>query len=205
MTIHPVRYHVEPPPSFTRLQVLIRMIAFCALGILGVSFGSVFVFAYLALPVFAATRVSSYGAPRYLEEDGPRIAHLLRWLAAICAWTGLVVDRLPSARADEAVHLEIETNAHPTASSAAWRVLTGLPSAFALALLCFIGAFVWFWAALTILLTERIGEHAFRYLVGLQRWSLRLLAYQASLVDDYPPFSFADGPAPQLSAAKATP
>ena len=116
MSTHPVHYHVEPAPRFTRLQLLIRAIAFCALGVVGVSFGGVLVFSYFALVVFAATRVSAHGAARYLDEDGPRIAHLLRWLAAICAWTGLVVDRLPSAHADEAVHHEIETNAHPTAS-----------------------------------------------------------------------------------------
>ncbi len=64
-----------------------------------------------------------------------------------------------------------------------------------LAILCWIGVFVWLWAALSILLFERVGPDAFGYLVGLQRWSIRLLAYQASLVDEYPPFSFTEPPA----------
>ncbi len=193
---HAVHYHVEPSPRFTRLQLLVRLIAFCALGVLGLSFGTVFVAAYLALPVYAATRVSGESSERYVEDDGPRIAQLLRWLAAICAWTGLVADRLPSKSPEEVVHLEIAPGARPTASSAAWRVATGLPSAIALAFLGLIGMFVWLWAAISILVHERVGAGAHDYLVGLQRWSLRLLVYQASLVDEYPPFSFEDTPAP---------
>ena len=47
------------------------------------------------------------------------------------------------------------------------------------------------------------GPAAFNYLVGLQRWSIRLLAYQASLVDEYPPFSFADAPIEMPTARAA--
>jgi Domain of unknown function (DUF4389) len=204
MTTYPVHYHVEPPGAFTRLQLLVRLIAFCALGVLGLSFGTLFVFGFLALPVFASIRLGGRGAERYLEEDGPRVAHVLRWLAAICAWAGLVADRLPSAAPDEIVRLEIETTSHPNARTAAWRVLTGLPSAIVLSFLCAIGGLVWLWAALSVLVRERVGDGAFHYLVGLQRWSLRLLAYQASLVDEYPPFSFAD-PAAGLPTAKVAP
>lgn len=38
-------------------------------------------------------------------------------------------------------------------------------------------------------------KSASAYLLGLQRWSVRMLAYQACLTDAYPPFSFADTPA----------
>ena len=56
MTAYPVRYFVERPARFTRLQLLVRVVAFCALGVLGLTFGTVFLFGYLALPVFAAAR-----------------------------------------------------------------------------------------------------------------------------------------------------
>jgi hypothetical protein len=103
------------------------------------------------------------------------------------------------------VTLEIQRTALPTPSSALWRVVTGLPSALVLAILCWIGVVVWLWAALTVLFTERVGRGAFNYLVGLQRWSIRLLAYQASLVDEYPPFSFSDVPPASLPTARAAP
>jgi len=54
MIEYPVHYRVVRSQRFTRLQLLIRLLVFVALGALGVSFGMVFWFAYLALPAFAA-------------------------------------------------------------------------------------------------------------------------------------------------------
>lgn len=178
--IYPVHYTVEPVAGFSRVQLLVRFAAFVALGLVGLSFGAVFAFAYFALPVLAAVRPASRG----VALDG------LRWFGAISAWTGLTTDHLPQSRADETVHVALDAEPPITAPrTAILRILTGLPSALVLAVLCWIGAFVWLWAALSILVTERVGEGARGYLVGLQRWSVRLLAYQGSLVDDYPPFS----------------
>lgn len=205
MTDYPVHFHAPHPEHFTRLQLLVRLVAFIALGILGLSFGSFFVFAYLALPVFAAIRLASRPPEAYLDEDGPQIVRVLHWIAAISAWIGLVADRLPAHSPDETVELEVRRTAHPTVKNAMWRVIAGIPSALVLALLGFIGGLVWLWAALTILVSERVGNGAFDFLVGLQRWSIRLLAYQASLVDEYPPFSFSDlVPAPDQRATGAT-
>lgn len=201
-----VRYQVEPSARFTRFQLLVRVLAFCALGILGLSFGTLFAFAYLALPVFAAARLASRDDRAYVPGDGPRVVAALRWFAAVSAWAGLVAERLPGRTPDETVHLDVRFTGQPTSVSAVTRILYGLPSAFVLAILCWVGVFVWLWAALCVLLTERVGPGAFGYLVGLQRWSLRLLAYQASLVDEYPPFSFADAPpSPPRDQAAAAP
>ena len=191
---YPVRYAIVPPAQFTRLQLLIRILAFCVLGLVGVSFGAVFAVGFIALPVFAAVRLSSQATAErsYLTDDGPHVIAVLRWLAAISAWAGLIAEHVPSRAPDETLHVDIEPTAHATPGSALLRIVTGLPSALALAILCWIGMFVWLWAALTILVTERVGPGAFHYLEGLQRWSIRLLAYQASLVDEYPPFSLSE-------------
>jgi len=200
MLNYPVHYQVEPPALFTRLELFARFLAFLLIGILGVSFGSVFVLAYLALPVVAATRISSRGADVYLRDDAPRLARALRWYDAVCAWAGLVTDRLPAQTHDETILLSIEPGGHPTARSALLRVFHGLPSAIVLAVLLWVGALVWIWAALSILFHRRVGSAAFAYLVGLQRWSIRLLAFQASLVEPYPPFSFDDAAITHVSA-----
>lgn len=195
MSTYPVHYHVDRPEHFSRLQLAIRILAFLALGVLGISFGLIFAFAYLALPAYAASRLSAASPGDYASKDGPRVLRALHWLAAVSAWAGLIAERLPGHAPDEEVHIAVDPQPSATASAALWRVATGLPSALVLAALCWIGVFVWLWAALSVLLTERVGHRAFRYLEGLQRWSIRLLAYQASLVSDYPPFSFADQPA----------
>lgn len=202
MTNYPVHYRAVHPLRFTRVQLAARVVAFCALGALGLSFGTLFAFAYLALPVFAAVRIGSRDPTTYLEQDGPNIVRALRWLAAVCAWAGLVSDRMPSSEPHEIVEVHIDSGMRPTPGSAIWRVVFGVPSALVLSILGCIGTVVWLWAALSVLFTERVGQHAFRYLSGLQRWSIRLLAYQASLVDEYPPFSFEDAPAPPLPNAR---
>jgi hypothetical protein len=192
---YPVHFSVERPGRFTRLQLLIRVVAFVALGWVGLSFGTIFAFAYLALPVYAASRLAAHGdAQRYLQDDGRRVIQALRWFAAVSAWAALIAEQLPRRQPDEVLRLDIDDTAagQPTVRSAILRVLTGLPSALALMVLCWIGAFFWLWAALSVLVTERVGSFTFNYLVGLQRWSVRLLAYQAALVDAYPPFSFSD-------------
>ena len=202
---HAVHYAVERPARFTRLQLAARLVAFLALGVLGLTFGTLMAFAYLALPVFAATRIASRGPVAYLDEDGPLVTRVLAWLAAISAWTGLVAEHLPARDPDETVHLAITRAGQPTPSSALWRVVTGIPSVLVLALLGCIGCLVWLWAAITVLVDEKIGAGAFGYLVGLQRWALRLLAYQASLVEEYPPFSFEDEPIGHVPAARVAP
>ena len=203
---YPVHFSIEHPPRFSRLNLLVRAVAFIALGMLGLSFGAVFLFAYLILPVIATLRLSGRDRRAYLQEDGPRIVGALRWLAAISAWAGLTAERLPGQSPAETVTLELEDAPHQAATpgSAIWRVIKGIPSAFVLGLLSWLGTFVWLWAALSILVSERVGAGAFNFLVGLQRWSIRLLAYQASLVDEYPPFSFSDAPI-SLPAARAMP
>jgi hypothetical protein len=202
---YPVRFSVEHPLRFSRINLLVRAVAFAALGVFGLSFGAVFMFAYLLLPVIATLRLSGTDDPgAYLRQDGPRVLAGLRWFAALSAWAGLTAERFPTSDPAETVTLELEALPHRTSARSApiWRVVTGIPSALVLAFLSWIGAFVWLWAALSILISERVGTGAFNYLAGLQRWTLRLLAYQASLVDEYPPFSFSD-PAPSLPVARA--
>lgn len=201
-TAYPVHYHVWFPPRFARLQLLVRFVAALALAVVGLSFGSLFVFAYLALPVVAAVRLSTRTPADYVAQDGARVVRVLRWFAAFSAWFALISDRLPARDPSETIDLAITADAKsPTPGSAMLRLITGLPSAFVLGLLGMIGGFVWLWAALTILINERVGHVAFDYLAGVQRWGMRLLVYQASLVDEYPPYSFSDGSSESQLAA----
>jgi hypothetical protein len=191
MRAYPVHLVVEPSERFTRLQLVIRLLAFLVLGMLGLSLGGLFIAAYLILPAVAAVRLAGrHDDGRYLERDGPRLVAALRWFSAVYAWFGLATDRLPVRSPEETVRLEVEPTGRPTPGSALLRILLGLPSAFVLALLGMIGWLVWLWAALNVLVREREGAGTFAFLAGMQRWAVRLLAYQASLVEEYPPFTF---------------
>ena len=52
-------------------------------------------------------------------------------------------------------------------------------------------AFVAFFATL---ITGRYPEGMWDFMVGVQRWALRVLAYLFLVTDDYPPFSLQEGP-----------
>jgi len=196
MSSFPLHFEVVPVTRFTRVQLLVRLAALVALGMLGVSFGTVFWVGYLLLPIYAASRIASLGSANdYARADGARVMRVLHWFAAVNAWAGLAVEALPAADPAETVRVRLEpTSVVSSPVSALLRILTGLLSALALCLLGFVGVFVWLWAAFSIVIDQSVGPGASAYLVGLQRWSLRLLTYQACLVDQYPPFSFRDGP-----------
>jgi hypothetical protein len=194
MRSYPVFLNVERSSRFTRQQLLLRVVAFVVLGIVGVSLGTFYLLAYLALPIVAAFRIAFLGSTRrYFEVDGRRIMRGLHWLIALNAWAGLVTEKLPEQSPDETVSVALEdTSPSATPVAAVLRIFTGLPSALVLCVLGWLGLFAWLWAAITVLLEERIGRAPFEYLLGLQRWTLRLLAFQACLVDEYPPFSFSN-------------
>lgn len=196
MSSFPLHFDVMPVTRFTRVQLLVRLAALLALGMLGISLGTVFWIGYLLLPIYAASRIASLGsANEYARADGARVMRVLHWFAAVNAWAGLAAEALPAADPAETVRVRLEPTAVVSSPvSAILRIFTGFLSALTLCLLGFVGVFVWIWAALSIVIDQTVGAGASAFLVGLQRWTLRLLAYQASLVDQYPPFSFRDDP-----------
>lgn len=192
---YPVHFSVRTPEQFTRLQLGLRILALIALGAVGLSLAGLYGVLYLLLPVTAAVRIAARGSSTsYASEDGPRILFALRWLAAGTAWLGFATEKLPAEAPAETVVLEIEDSPSQTPGSAAARVLLGLPALLLLALLWCVGGLVFLWAALSILFGETMPSSAHAYLVGLQRYAYRLLAYQAALVDAYPPFALAETP-----------
>ena len=203
MLAHPVRYAVAKPARFTRAGLIARLLVLLTFGIFGVSLGAIFFVVCISLPAVAAGLLADRGAAAYLASDAPRILRVLRWFAAFYGWLGLVTDALPSRSPDDAIHVEVDFCGAPTPGSALIRIVLALPSIVVLALLGIVAGFVWLWAALSVLLNERIGDGAHEFLVGMQRWGVRLIAYQAALVDDYPPFSFAEGPRRSADATTA--
>jgi fatty acid desaturase len=143
---------------------------------------------YLGFPVLAAVLISQKDGARYLTEDGPRVTGWLRAVVAVITYLGILTDRLPGS-SEPAVRFEVEPSGTPTPGSALLRILTAIPSAFILALLMFVSSIIWIIAAIWILIAETYPEPLYSFQRGIVRWTARLLAYLASLVDSYPPFS----------------
>ena len=116
---------------------------------------------------------------------------LLRFHNRVGVYVALMDDRYPSTDERQSVHLEV---AYPDATRlnrllplVKW--LLAFPHYFVLAFL-YIGAFfavviAWF----AVLFTGRYPRGIFDYLVGVGRWTNRVVAYAGILVtDEYPPF-----------------
>ena len=190
----PVRFDIERPPAFQRAHVFLRLALLIVIGWIGHPFGLL----WLGVPVVAAILVAQKGGQRYLDEDGPTLTRALTWIIAVIAYLALLTDRLPG-RDEPTVRFEVERSGSPTVGSALLRILCSIPSLIVLAILVFVGAFVWLLAVVLVLASERYPESAWRFLCGLVRWEAYLFAYLASLNDRYPPFTLETGsvsPAP---------
>jgi hypothetical protein len=190
---YPVVVEVESPLLFERVQLALRAILLLlASAVLG-GFGFLGLI-YLALPAVAAVLVSHKGGDRYLEEDGPALTRALGVVVGILGYMLIVDERLPVIGGEGNVRLRIERSGSPTTRSALLRILTAIPSAAVLALLGFVSALVWLVAAVMVIVEETYASRLYDFQCGVLRWQARLLAYLASLVDEYPPFRLETGP-----------
>jgi hypothetical protein len=185
----PVSLDVERPPAFQRAHVLLRVGVLVVIGWIGHPFGLL----WLGVPVVAAILVSRKGGQRYLDEDGPAVTRVLEWILDLLAYVALLTDELPG-RGGSRVRLRVERSGSPTAGSALLRILYAIPNLVVLALLAFVGVIVWWIAVVLLVVGGRYPEGLWRFLLGLVRWEACVLAYLASLVDRYPPFSLATEP-----------
>ena len=193
---YPVHFDVTYPADFSRVQLALRVLLFVIIGMLGFSLGALFLVLYLALPAFAAIQLSEVSQGEYLERDAPRIARVLRWVMAVYAYFALLTDRLPTREPDGAIELEIHAGGQPTVGSALLRILSAIPNALVLAIVLWFAAIAWIVAFLLVLVRERYGHWLFDFQTGVLRWMVRLLAYQASIVEPYPPFSLGEAAPP---------
>jgi hypothetical protein len=121
---------------------------------------------------------------------------LLRFTQRVTAYFALQSDEYPSTDEEQYVHLEID---YPNAETDLARGmpivkwLLAIPHYFVLFFLAIGAFFVLIYAWFAILFTGRYPRGAFDYVVGFERWFLRVTAYALILTTDkYPPFSMSE-------------
>jgi len=118
---------------------------------------------------------------------------LTKFGARVGAYMALLRDEYPSTDEDQAVHIEIP---YPDARKDLnqWlplvKWLLAIPHYIILFFLCIAAIFVVLITWFAILFTGRYPKGLFDFVVGVMRWSLRVIAYAALLTtDEYPPFT----------------
>ena len=121
---------------------------------------------------------------------------LVRSTTRVGAYVALLRDEYPSTDEEQAVHLEID---YPDAERdlKRWlplvKWLLAIPHYIVLILLAIVALVLVVIAWFAILFTGRYPRGIFNFLVGVQRWFLRVEAYAFLLTTDrYPPFSLVE-------------
>ncbi len=187
---YPVTFDVQPPAQFDKAQVALRILILLVLQAISnfILWG-----AYLVVPVLAALLVSQKGSEKYLAEAQEGPVKWLRYLMMFYSYLALATDRLSTEKPEDSVQLNVRPTGSPTVGQALLRIILAIPHAIVLAILGIVLFFVWIIAAGSILVNGTAPGWAEGFIRGYLRWNARVLAYMASLVDEYPPFSFENG------------
>jgi hypothetical protein len=195
----PVSVDLEHPPRFQRAHVFLRIGLLVVTGWLGHPWGLL----WLGPPVVAAILISQKGGQQYQDENGPTMTRVLNWIVDLVAYLALLTDELPGQGAHP-LRFQVVRSGVPTVGSALLRFLYAIPSLVVLAILALVGSIVWLVAAILVLVDGKYPEGLWRFQLGLLRWEACLLAYLASLIDHYPPFTLETGSASASPAASSS-
>jgi hypothetical protein len=188
-TVYPVSLAADMPDRFERVQVALRVLVCIGLGALQQSFGGLFGVLYLFLPIVAGILISRRGGAGFIAQDASWLTALLEWVVGLYAYVMFVSDRFPLDTRARPARLHVASEGTPSVGGALARLLTSLPHAVLLAVLglaCGVTSVI---AGVAIVLSERYPAALWRFQRDVLAWSARVLAYHASLVTPYPPFS----------------
>ncbi len=187
---YPATFDIEPPTEFDKAQVDLRILLIVVLSWLLDAISGI---AYIALPVVAAILISQKGPEQYLADAEAGPIKWLRYIMAIFSYMALTTDRVPTQEPEKIVQFDVQPTGSPTIGSALLRIILAIPHVIVLGVLGIVFVIVWIIAVASILINDVYPDWAFTFVRGYLRWNARVLAYMASLVDEYPPFSFENG------------
>lgn len=211
MTKEPlVRTTINQPAFYQRRHVLVRLgvlLVAAALSVVlwvvdlkflsyTVGLSWIFGVGYFITPIIVAVKVWRKGPERFHAEDGPWLREKVRQTVALSAYLNALTDR-PSTGVD----VEVTMTGRPTPLSAFLRLFATLPSLLVMAVV-YVVAFLPFTVMITLIMLKRTyPQGLFDFLAAMIRWQARLLAYHASLIDEYPPLTLKVSPSPGVPAA----
>lgn len=189
---YPVQLEVHSPATYDRVQVVVRVLICLSLGIVQQSVGGLFGVLYLVLPTLAAILISQRSGRGYLQQDSGWVTAVLDWVVAFYAYMLFVTDRFPLERPTRPTHLHVTADParEPDLSDALLRLVTSLPHAIVLGILGLVAGLCALIITALVALGARVPETMRTFQRDFVSWIGRVLAYHASLVDVYPPFSF---------------
>ena len=183
---YPVTFDVEYPEELSRWLIFVKWIL--AIPHFIVLYG-------LGLVAMALTFIAWFAilfTKRYPRELFDFVVNINRWSANVTAYFSLLRDEYPPFSWDAGLYPLTYDVEFPEELSR-WLIFVKwilvIPHIIVM-LFLFIGVFIAQTIAFfAILFTKRFPESLFTFLVGVNRWSVRVNAYINLMRDEYPPFS----------------
>ncbi len=183
---YPVTFDVEYPEELSRWLIFVKWIL--AIPHFIVLYG-------LGLVAMALTFIAWFAilfTKRYPRELFDFVVNINRWSANVTAYFSLLRDEYPPFSWDAGLYPLTYDVEYPEELSR-WLIFVKwilvIPHIIVM-LFLFIGVFIAQTIAFfAILFTKRFPESLFTFLVGVNRWSVRVNAYMNLMRDEYPPFS----------------
>ena len=205
-TTYPVSLEIDYPPKSNRLTALFRIFLVIPVSLIltiltssvadmnASANGETNIYSYGIIgSLFSATAIMILFRQRYPKWWYSFNLELNRFSARIGAYLFLLTDKYPSTEDEQSVHLNIE---FPDVKKDLnrWMPLVkwflAIPHYIALSFLGLVAIVGTLVAWVTILVTGKYPKEIFNFVVGVNRWSYRVLAYMFLLTTDkYPPFS----------------
>lgn len=204
---YPIRYSVVYPQRLSRRKgtqravgTLLTWIVPAGLGYVSAVFyiglwliiGSLIAFGVISVPLVLALRIRAKGLLRFLAEDGPALERFAEYAMAGAAYALFLTDASPKQAIGESVRLEVRRGGSFGWLRAAIRPFLLLPHILLLAFFALAFMLIVPVSAVVAVAFQRYPRWFFGFTVGYLRWIARALGYWLSLIDRYPPFSFAE-------------
>ncbi len=183
---YPLTYDVEYPEELSRWLIFVKGIL--AVPHLIVLYGLVLVAGALTLIAWFVILFTK----RYPRELFDFVVNINRWAANVSAYTSFMRDEYPPFSWDAGEYAVTYDVEYPEELSRWLIFVKGILVIPHIVVLTFLGVgatFALIGAWFAILFTKRFPESLFTYVVGVNRWGLRISAYAGLLRDEYPPFS----------------
>ena len=182
----PTQFDVEYPEELSRLLIFVKWLLliphFFILYALGAVHGVITLIA-----LFAILFTTKYPEGLFKIALG-----ILRWQANVYAYFLLQRDEYPPFSWDAGEYpltLEVEYPESLNRWAPLYKWLLAIPNMIVLMVLGIVAFILVFFSWFAILFTGKFPSGLFDFVVGTQRWSLRLNAYIYLMRDEYPPFS----------------
>ena len=186
---YPVGLEVDPPAGQSRLTVFFRM-----LWVL-----PAFIFLYVLLIVAEVMALITWFVivitGKLPAGLGDFIANTIHVQARTSGYMLLLTGKYPPFALGPAADYPVRAEITPQYEArnrltVFFRILMVIPHLIVLSVVGFVAEIVLFIAWIAALVTGSVPAGMHNFLVGVQRWGLRVAAYEFLLVDAYPPFGF---------------